>query len=488
MLMTGLFDDKNTKAYVESYGINHGIEVLRFKELMILDKFMSIPMILFNDKEIIYINDSCMKMLEYTNEDLSKNTILNPLDFFEKKSFDSYMNFILGQNISSAKKEVIMINKNKDIVSVELIGKNVIYNSKKCVLACIKDITYLKKLELDLSRTAELRSIMLEITRIALKTEDINVLFQFILEKALKSIKRGIAGTIMTKDGEYFTVASHIGFSNDIMSFRLPIKDSFLYKATNGKLDRIANVSDLMTYKNYYPIKLIYGEEKYIKSTLTAPIYVKGNLFGMISIDSVETNSFDEDDVKSMEFIRYYIEIVLSNYLLYKEKSNLAKYDQLTNLYNRHYIEEFEKILIERALDFKESFNLIVFDLNDLKIINDYFGHLTGDEVIKRFAEELKNNVRKTDILWRLGGDEFAGVFFDSNMINLNDKFQSLLSKMENHPFIVNGNKIKCTFSYGIASFPQDGIVLKDLIKVADNNMYAFKNRYKSSKKYGLIG
>lgn len=104
MLMTGLFDDKNTKAYVESYGINHGIEVLRFKELMILDKFMSIPMILFNDKEIIYINDSCMKMLEYTNEDLSKNTILNPLDFFEKKSFDSYMNFILGQNISSAKK------------------------------------------------------------------------------------------------------------------------------------------------------------------------------------------------------------------------------------------------------------------------------------------------------------------------------------------------------------------------------------------------
>lgn len=144
--------------------------------------------------------------------------------------------------------------------------------------------------------------------------------------------------------------------------------------------------------------------------------------------------------------------------------------------------------MIERALDFKESFNLIVFDLNDLKIINDYFGHLTGDEVIKRFAEELKNNVRKTDILWRLGGDEFAGVFFDSNMINLNDKFQSLLSNMENHPFIVNGNKIKCTFSYGIASFPQDGIVLKDLIKVADNNMYAFKNRYKSSKKYGLIG
>ncbi len=131
-------------------------------------------------------------------------------------------------------------------------------------------------------------------------------------------------------------------------------------------------------------------KKKYIKSTLTAPIYINGSLFGMINIDSIETNVFDGEDVKSMEFIRNYIEIIITNYLLYEEKSHLARYDQLTNVCNRSYFEEQVKSIIDKALCYKETFNLVIWDINNLKAINDSFGHLTGDEVIKNLFMNLK--------------------------------------------------------------------------------------------------
>ena len=125
-------------------------------------------------------------------------------------------------------------------------------------------------------------------------------------------------------------------------------------------------------------------------------------------------------------------------------------------------------------------FNIVIFDIDKLKSINDLLGHLVGDEVIKKIAQELEKNIRKSDILVRLGGDEFVGVFFNSNLKNLNEKFQNLLMKLENAPLSINGEQVKCKFSYGISSFPKDGINLNDLIKIADERMYIFKRNIKS--------
>lgn len=472
-------ETSNNQACDEVHGIDKVIEILGPEELTVLDKISPSPMILFNDEEILYINDSCIHMLGYEKEELSNCQILNPLDIFEKDGFSLCIDYFLKKNALPRKQEITMLNKNKDKIYVNILGEIVEYNSKKCILANLVDMTYIKNVESNLSRISKLRDLMLEISRIFLKTEDINELFQFVLEKALESIENGTVGTIMKKEGNYFKLVSHVGFSDDINDFILPIEDSFLFRATKGKMDRIANVTDLMSYKNYYGIELSDGEESCIKSTIAAPIYKNGNLFGMISIDSVEINAFDEGDSNSMEFMRNYIEIVLSNYLLYREKSRLAKSDQLTNLYNRYYVEEQINILEKKALESKGSFSVVMFDINGLKNINDSFGHLTGDLVIKEFANELKNNIRKSDILWRAGGDEFAGIFFNTDKSKLDKKLDTLLSKIENNPLMIDGNNIKYTFSYGIADFPQDGNNIEELLEVADSRMYKFKKEYK---------
>lgn len=467
---------ENNKTGKLSNANGHSVEILTDDELNSFEKFIDIPMILFNEKEVLYLNDFCKKMLGY--EELLKGKTLDIFDSFEKEFIEN-THHILEDGTYHIMYETSILNKDKEKLWVELIGRTVIYNSQKCIFASLKDISDVKQFKSNLSRISKVRALMLETTRFALKIEDISELFQLILRNALYSIENGTIGTILIKKGDYFTVASQMGFSGDIKDFKLPIEDAFLYRATNGRMDEIVNIPDLVHYRKYYPIETKHGEKKYIKSTLTAPIYINGSLFGMINIDSIETNAFDGEDVKSMEFIRNYIEIIITNYLLYEEKSHLARYDQLTNVCNRSYFEEQVKSIIDKALCYKETFNLVIWDINNLKAINDSFGHLTGDEVIKKFIYELKNNIRKTDIIGRYGGDEFVGVFLNSHIESLDKKFQNLLTYMENNPLCINGKEIICGFSYGIASFPKEGIHLKDLIRVADERMYIFKKNYK---------
>lgn len=477
MPISKLDDYENIKTGKLSNNI-HTVEILTDDELKSFERFFQIPMILFNGKEVLYINNFCKEMLGYEDQDILKDKTLGTIEFFEE-DFITCIHHILENDTYSIKEEIYILNKDKDKLLVELVGKIVMYNCQKCIFASLKDISHVQQLESNLSRISKIRTLMLETTRFALKIEDMNHLFQLILKNALNSIENGTVGTILIKKDDYFAVASQIGFSKDIKDFCLPIEDAFLYKATNGRMDKIANIPDLMSYRNYYPIETKYGEKKYIKSTLTAPIYIKDRFFGMINIDSIEINAFDEEDVKSMEFIRNYIEIIITNYLLYEEKSYLARYDQLTNIYNRSYFEEQAKNMIDKASCYKETFNFVIFDINNLKAINDSFGHLAGDEIIHGFAFELKNNVRKTDIIGRIGGDEFAGIFLNSDAESLDKKLLNLLTHMENNPLIIDGKEMKCTFSYGIADFPQEGFCLKDLIKVADKRMYIFKENYK---------
>ncbi|SDW41424.1 sensor domain-containing diguanylate cyclase [Tepidimicrobium xylanilyticum] len=456
------------------------LKTLSYEKLEVLDKFINVPMILLNDKEVLYLNGGCLEVLGYEKGSLAEDKPLDLSKLIPDESSIEFISSVINNVISPVNHRFTMYNKCNERRHFELKGEIVIYNSEKCILATLRDISYSKELESYIFRISELRRLMLEVTRLALEIDDIHQLFQLILEITLKCIEGGTVGTIMINKGDHFIVGSQVGFFDDIKDFKLPFEDAFLYRATNGKMDRIAIISDLMNSNKYYRIRTKYGEEIFIKSSLSAPIYVRGKLLGMINIDSIENNSFDEDDVKTMEFIRNYIEIIISNYLLYEEKCHLAKYDYLTQFYNRSCFEEKTGVILENAASCSESFNLIIFDINDLKEVNDSLGHLAGDEVIKKFASILKNNIRKTDIVGRLGGDEFVGVFFNTNKENLNKKFLNLLKKMESQTIMIRGKEIKCTFSYGIANFPEDGATFKELVSVADKRMYQFKKEYKA--------
>ena len=121
--------------------------------------------------------------------------------------------------------------------------------------------------------------------------------------------------------------------------------------------------------------------------------------------DPISASAPDEDPVRILQ------KNITALIDFFKTKTsdiqNMAIKDQLTGLYNRHFFNEVIEREAHRIERSGEVISFIMMDMDDLKYINDTFGHLTGDKIIVEGARLLRQNVRKADIVFRFGGDEF---------------------------------------------------------------------------------
>lgn len=451
------------------------IKKINQKNLMDLENLISLPLILFNSEKVFYMSKKCQEILgknkvgihNFVYDEIMKDKKLK-MDIekvlLEEKKFSNYM---------------VNIPFGEELVYLEIDGSVVSYEGKTCILANIIDITEKKEVEEKLKKEKQLRELMLEVSQSILEIDNIGDFFKLILDNAVKSIKNSRLGSILLVEEDKLRMYAQIGYDKEISNFSIPIEDSFLYLYTGGKMDRTIKIDDLKNCPTYVPLEIKGQSNKCIKSTIIAPIYIQKKLFGMIGIDSLEENSFDQTDITSMEFIKNNIEIALSNYIIFKEKTFLAKYDQLTKLYNRRHFEERLDDIIGNRDKNKDTFNLVIFDIDELKHINDNFGHLEGDKTIKKIADYLKKNIRKTDILARTGGDEFLGIFFESDRESLIEKFEYVLDELKKDRDL-NNKEYEVSFSYGISNFPYEANNIKDLVKIADGRMYKCKKSKKT--------
>jgi diguanylate cyclase (GGDEF)-like protein len=123
---------------------------------------------------------------------------------------------------------------------------------------------------------------------------------------------------------------------------------------------------------------------------------------------------------------------------------------------------------------------MVFIYLNKFKSINDTYGHLIGDKVLKYFSKQIQKELRKEDLLFRYAGDEFIILFENSNKKIILDKMLNIQKKYNNIKFKVNNKiKIDISFSFGMAKFKKNDIA-KKIIKKADENMY--KNKKKNNE------
>lgn len=355
-----------------------------------------------------------------------------------------------------------------------LMGQVVEYNHETLILCYYYDISNVKKKSFELEREKKLRTLMLEVTQSIFIADSIAEIFDLSLVNSIKAIEKSKYGSIMIKEGNVFKPVSYYGFSEEILNFILPCEESFLARNTNNKMDKFISINqeDLGDVTNFN----LDDENKIsIQSTLTGPIYVEGNLYGIISLDSFENNAFDEEDVQTMEFISKNIEVAITNHKLYQEKLVLSRFDNLTSLYNRHYFEEQFEINRKKAQRYNEVFYIVLFDIDHFKSINDKYGHFVGDQVLKHISGLLFKNQRESDILARFGGDEFIGILFETSSEELKNKYLKLNEYMTHQSLHIDHLSISCSFSFGIAQYPKDGKTLDDLVKIADFEMYKNK-------------
>ncbi|WP_297116132.1 GGDEF domain-containing protein [uncultured Enterobacter sp.] len=141
--------------------------------------------------------------------------------------------------------------------------------------------------------------------------------------------------------------------------------------------------------------------------------------------------------------------------------------DPLTNVYNRSALNYFKK---------NEFRSLVIFDCNAFKPINDTYGHLVGDEVLKLIAKHLLSNVRKGDVVIRFGGDEFIILCMDDalNCTKMAERISNGIKKSQLH---IGNKHIETSVSFGVASINDD---IKKSLHDADKELYYQKNKKKN--------
>ncbi len=164
--------------------------------------------------------------------------------------------------------------------------------------------------------------------------------------------------------------------------------------------------------------------------------------------------------------------------------AKMATFDELTGLYNRRYMNESLTSEFNRAARYGSELSCLLFDLDYFKIINDNYGHICGDYILKNFADLIKSGVRETDLLFRYGGEEFLLLMPQTDGLNARIIAEKLRIKCQFNKFIFEEKSINLTVSIGIASF-KDSLpeTPKDFIAFADNALYEAKadgrNRFK---------
>lgn len=156
-----------------------------------------------------------------------------------------------------------------------------------------------------------------------------------------------------------------------------------------------------------------------------------------------------------------------------------ASHDPLTALQNRYGMDDHFAMAIKRAKRDRKSLAAMFIDLDDFKRINDDYGHLFGDTVLKEVADRLSKAVRETDILARFGGDEFVVITEINSPEEIDILAQRILSKLRASPFA--RGRCRLTASIGVAVYPYHGLTQKRLLINADKAMYTVKEQGKNN-------
>ena len=239
---------------------------------------------------------------------------------------------------------------------------------------------------------------------------------------------------------------------------------------------QIINSADWATK---YSVKgrFIPGDSEQFKfnTILAAPIVKDNDVQGSIAVERTEINPFSDRDFALLEVLTETASSILSWQSEYDIMYKSAIHDGLTDLLNhKAYQERFVEEL-SRAKRFKQNLVLLILDLDKFKRINDTYGHLYGDYVLKDVAKILKESVRNIDICARYGGEEFAIVLVNTDIENARPVAERIIEKVAEYHFNKDGIEEHMTISAGMSEYPKNSTDGKALIAHADLAMYEVK-------------
>jgi len=199
---------------------------------------------------------------------------------------------------------------------------------------------------------------------------------------------------------------------------------------------------------------------------------------GLMLIESTKKDIFTNSDLDLLSRIGTSAGLALEKIFIIRKADALATHDGLTGLNNHR---QFQKILatkISACSRYKEPLSLVLCDIDFFKKLNDTYGHPFGDKVLKGIAEKLESNIRvDIDAAARYGGEEFVLILDKTTHDKAKETVDRIRQSIEDMSFkTIDGEVVKKTMSFGIASYPEHARELNDLISKADKALYKAKS------------
>ena len=198
----------------------------------------------------------------------------------------------------------------------------------------------------------------------------------------------------------------------------------------------------------------------------------------VLSISTKSTKELTEINTK-LPNIKNYLEAakpVIESKLLMDALRDTSLRDGMTGLYNRRFLEEIIDKIMSKAKREKQSYSVMMLDVDFFKKVNDTYGHDVGDKVIVEIGKVLQDNVRESDLAIRYGGEEFVVMLGNATQEGALKVAQKIHKAFADLIFEVgDGRTIQKTMSIGISRFPEDANSIWQCIKLADTALYVAK-------------
>lgn len=370
-------------------------------------------------------------------------------------------------------------------VREKLIGFLVIGHKLKDVPLVDKEVSFLKTLSRNISVAINNFLLLSELresnVRLDEKIQEVSILYQAsqmisselqlqaLLDMAMSAISEITEidrGTTWLYEEEHrmFTLMSHLGDASNFPD-NLSLDDSEILLMAHDKKESFE-----FEKGRTLPLELKRLDEKVFgQSFVVVPILNQGEFLGLVHLcGAAGSNGFTNRDVRLIKVFAVQLGAAVKNAQLYEQ----AITDGMTKLYLHRYFKQRLLDEIKRAARFKRSLALIMVDIDHFKLLNDNYGHQTGDDVLRHVAAILRRAVRTHDLPVRYGGEEFALVLPETDMTGAVAVAERIRRSIENDYLEVSGVVLKISASFGVSVFPDCADDMDSLIKAADVAMY----------------
>ena len=454
--------------------------------------------ILITDRNgnIQWVNPAFTRMTGYTAEEVrGKNPRLLNSGLVTQDTFDNLWKTILSGNVWHGE----LINRRKDgkIITEEQTIAPVRDSSGKIIhfIAIKQDITERKRAEEALSKRTDQIATLNRVMQALSSTLDISKVLDTILREIQQVVPYDSASVWLCKDD-----------SIEVIAIRgIPDPETLVGKSLTLLSDDTPHAQVMRTstplivgdaYSTYTSFQTGDQTRYEVRGWMGVPMIIGDRVIGMLAFNKKESDYYSQEQSQfalafaaqaaiAIENARLYSDAQKELYekiqaeekllILQKELEEQAIRDSLTGLYNRRFLDETLTRELSRAERDKYSVSVVMLDLDHFKKFNDTYGHDVGDMMLKQLGKLLTSQVRAGDIACRYGGEEFVVVMPKASLSVARQRANDWRTRFESQILIFGGDVLSATLSAGVAVYPMHGSSSEEIIRKADQAMYAAK-------------